>query len=81
MTQDTSDFWFETSHQVLGPDQQKANDKDNTKTNAFREHLQTAIFGTCELLDICSEWWKTWPDQQKGNDEDKDKYNDNDNYI
>ena len=44
-------------------------------------HLENTIFGTCELLDIWSEWWKTWPDQQKGNDEDKDKYNDNDNYI
>ena len=38
----------------------KTTTKTNTKamTNAFREHLQCAIFETCDLWDICSD--KTW---------------------
>ena len=55
-----------------------------TKTNTFREHLQWAILETCDLLDICSEWWEdmTWPkkiDKYKDKDNDKDKYKDKDN--
>ena len=34
-----------------------------TKTNTFWEHLLRAILETCDLWDICSEWWEdmTWP--------------------
>ena len=39
----------------------KANTK--TKTKTFWEHLLRAIQETCDLWDICSEWWEdmTWP--------------------
>ena len=33
-------------------------DKDNDKTNTFREHLQGAILENCDLWDIWSEWLK-----------------------
>ena len=34
-----------------------------TMTNAFREHLERTIFVTCDLWNICSEWWENtnWP--------------------
>ena len=37
--------------------------KTNTKTKTFWEHLLRAILETCDLWDICSEWWEdmTWP--------------------
>ena len=53
--------------------------KTMTKTNTFREHLQGAILGTCDLshetLELSDE--ETGPDQKT--DDDKDKYRDKDN--
>ena len=36
--------------------------KTNTKTKTFWEHPLRAILETCDLWDICSEWWEhmTW---------------------
>ena len=36
-------------------------------TNTFREHLQRAIFETCDLWCICSERWEnmTWPTKRQ----------------
>ena len=31
--------------------------KTKAMTKTFREHLQGAILETCDLWDICSEWW------------------------
>ena len=61
----------------------KTNTKTMTKTNIFREHLQRTILETCDLWDICSEWWEdtTWPkkiDKDKDQDNDKDKDKDKD---
>ena len=28
-----------------------------TMTNTFRKHLERAILETCDLWDICSQWW------------------------
>ena len=54
-----------------------------TKTNTFREHLQGAILGTCDLwhetLELSDE--ETGPDQKTDNDKDKYKDKDNDKYI
>ena len=49
----------------------KTTTKTNTKamTNAFREHLQCAIFETCDLWDICSD--KTWLTNKKTNTQTK----------
>ena len=37
------------------------------KSNTFREHLQGAILGTCDLWDTWSEWWgdRTWPKKRQ----------------
>ena len=53
------------------------------ETNTFREHIQKAIWDTCELWDIWSEWlWDmTWPKKDNDNDKEKDKDNDKDKYI
>ena len=49
----------------------------------FWENLLRAILETCDLWDICSEWWEdmTWPKrndkdkyENKDNDKDKDKH-------
>ena len=46
---------FDQSDEETGPDQKTAMTKTNTKkktmtkTNTFREHLQGAILGTCDL--------------------------------
>ena len=41
----------------------KTKTKTNTKTKTFWELLLRAILETCDLWDICSEWWEdmTWP--------------------
>ena len=41
--------------------------KTMTTTNTFREHLQGAILGTCDLWDTWSEWWEnmTWKTTRK----------------
>ena len=38
-----------------------------TKTRTFWEHLLRAILETCDLWDICSEWWEdvTWPKKNR----------------
>ena len=49
------------------------NTTTNTKTktitmaNTFRKHLSRAIFETCDLWDIWSEWWEnmTWPTKRQ----------------
>ena len=40
----------------------------------IREHIQGAIFDTCDLWDIWSEWWEnmTWQIKDKHKDKDKD---------
>ena len=39
------------------------NTKTMTMTNTFREHPERTIFETCDLWNICSEWWENtnWP--------------------
>ena len=49
-----------------------------TESLTFTFAIQRAILETCDLWDICSEWWEdmTWPkkiDKDKDNDNDKDK--------
>ena len=49
---------FETFHQsdektLSGQQKDNDKDKDNDKYIQLREHLQSAIFGTCDLWDIC----------------------------
>ena len=58
--------------------------KTKTKTKTFWEHLLRAILETCDLWDICSEWWEdmTWPKKiDKDKYKDKDKDNDKDKDI
>ena len=46
--------------------------------STFSFDIQRATLETCDLLDICSEWWEdmTWPKKIE-----KDKYKDNDKDI
>ena len=57
---------FDQSYEKTWHDQKKmTNTKTKTKTmtKTFWEHLLRAILETCDLWDICSEWWEdmTWP--------------------
>ena len=47
--------------QVIWP--KKITKTNKTVTKTFWEHLLRAILETCDLWDICSEWWEdmTWP--------------------
>ena len=88
--------YFLKVHDVSYPNSdENTNTKTKTKTNTFRERLQGAILGTCdlshEILELSDE--ETGPDQKTDNDKDKykiyleskykykDKDNDKDKYI